>query len=737
MEEVGRGGCLNQKQYDIIVRFLAHGHFPSKRDLLEAKFASQEETARPRPFRKFKSWIQRLLYRESENVLIHLPTGKVVVPKEKFVEIIIANHCDEYGGHLNAFATMKKIQKTYTFGRRNFGMSEEFVRGVVRNCPICEGFQSGNLKEGILADTNKTGKQTTVTASIPNNMEQNLESQKKKVLSSTSSGLGTEKCAQTTSSAADSTNQRGQPVDWNQTEANKNKTKVKESHPIIHSTLLSQLMTTKPSVITSTGQNVSLSLPLLHHAVSVSVFPFFSNTHLKSTESLYTSSGNTVKQIPASTQTISKASSATVSKVLGINSKLGSLMTPRAPALGYYVKVPNSSSPTGFSISFVATPLVSLNTSTLCSPSTTSMPTLTTAPLLMAKDDTAAKMTKSASEKTEAIHLQESTAHPKLSTINNQSKITDQIQSQPKIMISTSHTNVLPPIKPKNEKLNKDLQSAADNSTNSSSVLSTAAKKRKGEVKKDSSSGVKKKLKVKPEKLDNKGNSGKKQMKFASPKPVNTNVGKSNRKNGNENEEKLDKSSNELDETFKKIIVVNPEKMKKILTNRLRIPSMNINFKGQCNVTIHDKSSNVHTSYIVDERSTPADQLSTATSLLGEESISRNGGSSCVDFRGTSKKEISGSPGKCDKDILYVNKSSDAEGQQSIQQTESCPFDVNQIMNENFTGRGDRFTRDLKIHVGATIQNSDKTTAQPMLPDPGPIPCPAIWSFSEGSVVRC
>jgi hypothetical protein len=82
---------------------------------MEAKFASQEESARPRPFRKFKSWIQRLLYRESENVLIHMPTGKVVVPKERFVQIVFENHCDEVGGHLNAFATMRKVRNKDCF----------------------------------------------------------------------------------------------------------------------------------------------------------------------------------------------------------------------------------------------------------------------------------------------------------------------------------------------------------------------------------------------------------------------------------------------------------------------------------------------------------------------------------------------------------------------------------------------------------------------------------------------
>lgn len=110
MDDSGSDGCMTQRQYDIIVLFLYQGYFPTKRELMEAHFANGEDTIRPRPFRKFKSWTQRLLYRESENALIHLPTGKIVIPKERFVEIIVANHCNETGGHLTAYATMRKVR---------------------------------------------------------------------------------------------------------------------------------------------------------------------------------------------------------------------------------------------------------------------------------------------------------------------------------------------------------------------------------------------------------------------------------------------------------------------------------------------------------------------------------------------------------------------------------------------------------------------------------------------------
>lgn len=109
MDDSGSDGCMTQRQYEIIVLFLSQGYFPTKRELMEAHFANGEDTIRPRPFRKFKSWTQRLLYRESENALIHLPTGKIVVPKERFVDIIVANHCNDTGGHLTAYATMRKV----------------------------------------------------------------------------------------------------------------------------------------------------------------------------------------------------------------------------------------------------------------------------------------------------------------------------------------------------------------------------------------------------------------------------------------------------------------------------------------------------------------------------------------------------------------------------------------------------------------------------------------------------
>ncbi|XP_061196971.1 uncharacterized protein LOC133205223 [Saccostrea echinata] len=734
MDETGRGGCLNQQQYDVVVRFLAHGHFPSKRELMEAKFASQEDSARPRPFRKFKSWMQRLLYRESENALIHLPTGKVVVPKERFVQIIVENHC-ELGGHLNAYATMRKIQKTYTFGRRNFGMSEDLVRSVIRNCPNCE--RPINARQGIPLD--KEGLHPIAKACKQNDEEKMCETQRKPdtVLSNTSTGASaaTNQDVPTTAQTTDNDNQKGQPMEVNKTDDKRNKTDVKQSHPIIHSSLLSQLMTTRPGQRTNTGLSTSSSVPVpLLCPINAPMIPLLSIAQTAKQESLAIGASNTAKQV-STAQT--KLTSAIASKLIDINSNLGSWMAQNMHNVGYYVKVPNSSLPSGFSLSFVTAPLMHLGTSTLCSPSTASVPTPSPLPpLLRPMDETARNKHPNSSEKTEESHPQAKTAISKMATATTQSRdILGKIPTPTKIAIpslanSTMQSKSLPPIKPKEEtELGKALLKPASNRAGSSNVLSTPPKNPKKVTKKNPSSGVKRKLKLKLEKMNRKVNSGGKQKKLASLKPGKMgSESNSNKKNDKEEVDKLDDANkNPLCETSKKkkIIVVNPEKMRKILKNSLNV-HMNINFKGKCNVNFHNEASGITTSFLVD------DGQNTSITSKNVASNSNEGTSAKVDFQSKDiKQEMLDYPGKIKQEHCLKNKSGVTEGQQNAQQTKTDSDDMNQ-KTENLNDGDDNFTQDMRSLVGSTsAKSSDKAITQSLFLDPGPVPSPTIWTFSE------
>ncbi|XP_062593021.1 uncharacterized protein LOC134254517 [Saccostrea cucullata] len=732
MDETGRGGCLNQQQYDIVVRFLAHGHFPSKRELLEANFASQKDSARPRPFRKFKSWMQRLLYRESENALIHLPTGKVVVPKERFVQIIVENHC-ELSGHLNAYATMRKIQKTYTFGRRNFGMSEDLVRSVIRNCPVCENCRTITAKLGIPFD--KEGLQS-IDKACEQNEEELSKTQKKSDtdLANTSTGPleTTNKDTPTTAQTTDNGNQKGKPVEMSQTDDKRNKTDVKQSHPIIHSSLLSQLMT-RPGQKTNTGLSTSSSksgsLPRsLLCPINAPLMPLLSMSQAEKQDSLAIGSSTTATQVSTS-QT--KVTSANASKLLDINANLGSWMAQNIKNVGYYVKVPNSSLPSGFSLSFVAAPLMHLGASTLCSPSTASM--LSSCPLpslIRPTNETAGNKCPNSSGKKEESHPQAKIAISKMATCTTTTQsqdISDKISTPTKMAIpslakSTKHPKSLPPIKPKEEtELGKALLKPESNIAGPSNVLSTPPKIPKSAAAKKPSSGVKRKLKLKLEK----NNKKLKQKKLACMKPGKMGPEKnSDEKNEKVEAEKLnDANNNPLSETSKKkkIIVINTEKMNKILQNRF---NFHMNFKGKCNVNFHNEASGITTSFLVDDGQNTS--VTSKTVALS----SNEGTSSKVDFQNEDiKQTISDYPGNMKQEHCLEMKSYVAEGQHNAQLTEKGEVDQK---TENLNNGDDNLTQDMESLVGSTsATSSDTAMTQSLSPDPCPIPSPAMWTFSE------
>lgn len=76
---------------------------------MEVQFVNGEDIICLRFFWKFKLWIQRLFYCEFENVFIYLFMGKIVVLKERFVDIIVVNYCNEIGGYLIVYVIMRKV----------------------------------------------------------------------------------------------------------------------------------------------------------------------------------------------------------------------------------------------------------------------------------------------------------------------------------------------------------------------------------------------------------------------------------------------------------------------------------------------------------------------------------------------------------------------------------------------------------------------------------------------------
>lgn len=466
-----------------------------------------------------------------------------------------------------------------------------------------------------------------------NYQEQNLEKQTEKCDATNStcdaatnaqSEIGVKRMKTSTESQRE---QEDESMEWKPTEMDRKKADVKQSHPIIHNTLLSQLkMATGSNQSTSSSQNIPVPVPVLG-PFSMSLLPSLSSLNFTTSLALAKSCNDMSKPtVNISCPSLSiKEPPDTAAKAQGLSSNLGSILTQRPPALGYYVKVPNSASPAGFSLSYVSSPSLSLGQPTVCSTSIASsaLSTVTLPSCGGSLEGTLSNKPIVAKKIEQGQSSQTKVAIPNLALSTQQSKIPpDRMQIHGKIIIpsvmKSSNPKVLPPIKPKeNTELAKALLKPSENIAGTSSILSTPPKILKGASSTaNSSSKVSKKLKTKLDKLGKKIKRAGKQSKNESPctkmkrLSPNTKLKSSeedaDRKDVNQNVEKAASSSvNPVDESLKKkkIIIINPEKMKKLLEKSLKglNMNMNFNFKGKCNVTFHNESSGAKTSFIVDD----------------------------------------------------------------------------------------------------------------------------------------
>lgn len=470
----------------------------------------------------------------------------------------------------------------------------------------------------------------------------------------------TEKCEATSSTCDAATNaqseigikrmktesqreQEDESMEWKPTEMDRKKADVKQSHPIIHNTLLSQLkMAAGSNQSTSSSHNNPVPVPVLG-PFSMSLLPSISSLNFATSLALAKTCNNISEHtVNSSCPSLSnREPQVTVAKAQELNSNLGSILTQRPSALGYYVKVPNSASPAGFSLSYMSTPSLSLGQSTVCSSSTASsaLSTMTLPSCGGSLEGTLSNKPIVVKKIEQGQPSQTKVAIPNLALSTQQSKIPpDRMQIHGKIIIpsvmKSSKPKVLPPIKPKeNTELAKALLTPSENDAGTSSILSTPPKILKG-ASTNSSSKVSKKLKTKLDKLDKKIKRAGKRSKIESPSTklkssspstklkssspstklkssspstkLKSSEEDADRKDVNQNVEKAASSSvNPIDESLKKkkIIVINPERMKKLLEKSLKglNMNMNFNFKGKCNVTFHNESSGAKTSFIVDD----------------------------------------------------------------------------------------------------------------------------------------
>ena len=482
-------------------------------------------------------------------------------------------------------------------------------------------------------------------------------------------------------------------MEWKLGDINNNKTDVKQTHPIIHNTLLTQVQSAGSSMGTSSCQNMPVSFPLLGPIGIQSILPSEGSNNIK------LATPSTSAQTILNTGKISLTSKhsllykepfLTAAKTPGSKLDNGSFsQQPRS--LGCYVKVPNSASQNGFSLSYVSTPFVSLSHSTVCSPSIASLPiSSVVAPPQIPNNGSATKMASIAEKSEVTVHLPRSqTDVSKLIPKNKITVITpDQLKPQakrPAVTEASKQSKSLPPIKPKEEtELAKVLLNSEESNARSSGVSSTSDKQ-SNVSKKDTSMAVLKKLKMKLGKLGKKVKRTGKQKKVASPS------------SGKQNDDvKVDKatSANQVDESHqkKKIIVINPEKMKKLLEHSLKGLNMNINFKGKCNVIFHNESSGSKTSFRVEEGSTAG-----FPSTSDETANPNNPG-----------KPKTASSGDVEVKSCVKEKNMD-EKQQCLDLARPKPVIAEQVMKEYLCEKGNDLFPDVNGLVGSTSTKSQGT----------------------------
>ena len=95
---------------------------------------------------KFLAWVKKMYIKKDSAAdgkgfqivsLMSKKSNKEIAPKESFEQIVVTMHrkTDKSSQvHLSVADTITEIRKVYTFGRRDFGMSEDFVRKVILKC---------------------------------------------------------------------------------------------------------------------------------------------------------------------------------------------------------------------------------------------------------------------------------------------------------------------------------------------------------------------------------------------------------------------------------------------------------------------------------------------------------------------------------------------------------------------------------------------------------------------------
>lgn len=118
-----RGGFLSQSQYHDITKFLETGELPEidETEFLQSDTNPNESSAQRQQqhdfenMRQFRGWARRMFL--EDGLLKHKLSGKIILPKDMFVQIIKEMHCgssedgtSKTSRHLGVKKTIEKVR---------------------------------------------------------------------------------------------------------------------------------------------------------------------------------------------------------------------------------------------------------------------------------------------------------------------------------------------------------------------------------------------------------------------------------------------------------------------------------------------------------------------------------------------------------------------------------------------------------------------------------------------------
>ncbi|XP_023215556.1 serine/threonine-protein kinase pakD-like [Centruroides sculpturatus] len=132
-----QGYLLSENLYALFVNYIRSCRFraPKAKQLTELIMTFQDGAKRDRRAlqSKFKSWSRRMDVRETDGKLVIRQSGKEILPIEKCYSLVMELHC-QTEEHRDIDCIVHEIRKTYSWGRRDFGMDWDVVSAILKTC---------------------------------------------------------------------------------------------------------------------------------------------------------------------------------------------------------------------------------------------------------------------------------------------------------------------------------------------------------------------------------------------------------------------------------------------------------------------------------------------------------------------------------------------------------------------------------------------------------------------------